>query len=169
MHVCTGASRAGSGRELQVLTSMQRPGGGCRKWDSDPLALEGWMSYCLSPHLLLQGSGGTAGAPGERGRTGPLGRKVCRDKGNACFWRPSRPSPNTLSRLPHLSVCPAAWCAHPSPLWSLPPAAPADSGWAGGSPSPPRGCAWALSSGLVCIRVARTPATTGLPHLSPGL
>lgn len=79
------------------------------------------------------------------------------------------PPPNTLSRLPHLSVCPAAWCAHPSPLWSLPPAAPADSGWAGGSPSPPRGCAWALSSGLVCIRVARTPATTGLPHLSPGL
>lgn len=77
------------------------------------------------------------------------------------------PPPNTPSRLPRLSVCPAAWCAHPSPsLWFLPPATPAHSGWAGGSLSPLRGCAWAVSCGLVCIRIARTPATAGLPHLS---
>ena len=77
------------------------------------------MSYCLSPHLLLQGSGGTAGAPGERGRTGPLGRKVCRDKGNACFWRPSRPSPKYPVPAPSsVSLSSCLVCSPFSPLVS---------------------------------------------------
>lgn len=42
------------------------------------------------------------------------------------------------------------------------PASPADSGWAGGITVPTS----RVRSGLVCIRVARTPATPGLPHLS---
>lgn len=37
------------------------------------------------PLLALQGSGGTAGVPGDRGRTGPLGRKVCLEDSSSCL------------------------------------------------------------------------------------
>lgn len=66
-----------------------------------PFACGGGVNISLTHSSpCLQGSGGTAGVPGERGRTGPLGRKVCLDKRRAHFLR-SSPSQN-------LSLCPPA-------------------------------------------------------------
>lgn len=80
-----------------------------------------------TPLLPLQGSGGTAGPPGERGRTGPLGRKVCLDKGGAGFWRSGPASPPGSLSL----ICQPVYLLHLHiplpPLWSFPPSLPVES------------------------------------------
>lgn len=81
-----------------ALTSMQG-----RVRFQRQLCLDGWPLDWHIPPLLLQGSGGAAGAPGERGRTGPLGRKVCLEKGRA-FLRTGT-SQAHMPPLPLLSVC----------------------------------------------------------------
>lgn len=98
-------------------------------------------------------------APGKKGLSG---------QGQCVFLEAKPPLP----QIPHPDslVCQSVQLlgVHilllPSGLFHPPP--PLTAAGPGGSLSPPRGCAWAVSSGLVCIHIARTPATAGLLHLS---
>lgn len=155
--VCTSCPCAQLLRGLQHLASVDSDlgagqGGGCRRWGLDPLAWRATVSPTLSC-LLLQGSGGTAGAPGERGRTGPLGRKVGLDEGSTCLPRPGprqTPCHHVLVCQSVLLVCTALLFPFPS----LPPLLTA------------RLCAvgWRVFS------YSELPTAAGSPHIfKPGL
>lgn len=104
------------------------------------------------------------GVPGERGRTGPLGRKVSLDKGRACFQKPG--PHRTLHRcslicqsvrLLSLYTSSRFWCFPSQPLLLI-------TGLASGITSPACREHTAVLSGLAFLQ-PELPAAGGLSDL----
>lgn len=157
-HTCIGSPAP---REmLSTAAPTSRAGEGHS--DSGPAVGEQFID---SPLLPPQGSGGPAGAPGERGRTGPLGRKVCLDGGPAGFLRSSLASPP--GPLPHSPACPPASFTHPlNFLLVFPtPAFPVESRLGQWDPGPARGNTHSCSVGSCPAVAAALPwPVTAVQH-----